>query len=645
VTGHRTLPAWRWAAGGLLVALTVSSALLFQLRGKVPFTSDQAIVGLMAVDILEQGRHPVFYYGSEYAGSVEPHYLALLFKLFGASIATYRAGMLLLLVATVLLVAWIAQQAYGDRAGPLAGLYLALGPGYFLYKELTSDGAYASLLLCLAVGLALLLRIEERLSRGERIGGELGLLGLTFGLAWWIHSLAICLVPVALLSCFLGRPREWRRPKAVLLLGAGFFAGSFPWWWHNLRTGWASLRGAEMTPASTHRLAGRVGELFSYGWPEILGGRLLWRYQAFTFPGAALAALLVLALAVGFGIWTLRRTPSRQERHASALFLTLLATLVVLSLGLARTTFREPRYLLPSYLALAPLLGGLLAAVWPRRALLAPLALLLVALGPGSEIHAPHLAGLEMTFFVDHPKQLIAGLEARGIHEVYTTYWAAYRIVFLSQGRVAASPFGNATAGVVRIPALRDRLDRVADPAFLLCCEDLPRFREWLARDAIPHREEPVAGFSLFTGLPPAAVAELRRCSCVPEARGKGAITWLSIDGPQRLTAGQEARYRVAFYNRGRRPLSSNVHVSYHWLRPDGSVAQFDGLRTSLPLYVDDWWRLPNWRTVETEVRVQAVTAPGDYVLAFDLVDENVNWFADLGNPPAPYRVVVAAGE
>jgi 4-amino-4-deoxy-L-arabinose transferase-like glycosyltransferase len=642
MTGERTLRAWRWAAAALLVALTAASCLLFQLRGRLPFTSDQGIVGLMALDILEKGMHPVFYYGSEYAGSLEPHYLALLFALFGPSLATSRAGMLLLVAATVLTVAGTARSAYGDRAGWFAGLYLALGPAYFLYKGLTSDGAYTSLLLLLAIGLALLLRIAERLTRGLNTRLDFGLLGLAFGLAWWVHSLAICLVPAALLSSFLGAPREWRRARAWLPLGAGFLAGSFPWWIKNLHSGWASLRASEMAPAAPGRLVQRIGELFWHGWTHILGGRLLWRRNAFTFPGAPFAALSVLALAVGFGIWTLRRSPSRPARHASALFLTLLVTLVVLSFALARTTFKEPRYLLPSYLAFAPLLGGLLAALWPRRALFAALALLLLALGLGSELRAPRFEGREMTFIVSDPKRVVAALEARGIRDLYASYWAAYRIVFLSRGRVTASPFGNATAGLVRVVSLRDRLERVADPAFLLCCEDLSRFRDWLSHGAVPHREEPLEGFTLVTGLPPTAVAELRRCSCIPEVPEKGAVTWLAVDGPHAMTAGEEARYRVSFYNHGRRPFSSNVYLSYHWLRPDGGVEQADGLRSRLPPLGDDWWRLP-WRKVEADVEVKADVGPGDHVLVFDLVDENVSWFEGLGSPPAPYRVAVRA--
>ena len=48
-------------ADAVLAALTVLAAAAFEARGRVPFTSDQAAVALMAEDIRLRGAHPVFY--------------------------------------------------------------------------------------------------------------------------------------------------------------------------------------------------------------------------------------------------------------------------------------------------------------------------------------------------------------------------------------------------------------------------------------------------------------------------------------------------------------------------------------------------------------------------------------------------------
>src|SRR3970040_1364373 len=145
MTARRAVP--------LLVLVTLVTCWIFEQRGRVPFSSDQAVAAIMAEDILERGAHPVFTYGAHYAGTLEPHYLALVFAIFGASPLVFRGAMAVLVALAVVGVWATAREAFGDRAGFFAGLYLALGPSFFLYKGLTSDGAYASLLalssLCL----------------------------------------------------------------------------------------------------------------------------------------------------------------------------------------------------------------------------------------------------------------------------------------------------------------------------------------------------------------------------------------------------------------------------------------------------------------------------------------------------------------
>ncbi len=638
-----------WVTPALLIALTAASSLLFELRGRLQFSSDQGIISLMAVDILKKGVHPLFCYGAEYAGTLEAHYLALVFGLLGSSVAAFRLGIGLLLVLVVLATAGVARLAYGPRAGLFAGLYLALGPAYLLQKGLTSDGSYTSLLLLLALAIGLLLRIEERLARGAPATLAFGLLGFLSGVAWWVHPLSICIAPLAVVACFLGTTRAWLAPRGLLLLAVGFLAGSAPWTWRNLETGWASLRAQEMAPAAVGRTASRIFELCAQALPRLLGARPLGHLPLPpTFPGAPWVALLLLAGLAGFAALSLRRASgpgARSRRLGSALFLTLLASIPLLSLGVARTDWNEPRYLLPLYLAVAPLVGGLLDSLWGRPAFVALPVAILLALGPGSELSAPRLRYDVANRFESDPYQLLAGLSARGVHEIYASYWSAYRLVFLSGGRLAASPFGSGDNGLVRDAELRERLDRTPSPAFLLCCEDLTRFEAYLARAAVPHRVETVAGFSLVRGLPPEAVVRLRACYCIPESPHPGDIVWQSIVGPGELKAKEEGHYRVSFENRGRQPLSSNVHLSYHWrlmdgLRMDGGALPIEGVRTSLPPPASDWWRRP-WRQVTVDARVPVDVPPGSYALVFDLVDENVSWFEGYGLSPAPYRVVI----
>jgi hypothetical protein len=103
--------------GSALVALAGLSSAVMLARGAIPFTSDQAVSLLMDLDIRDHGKHPVFYWGVQYAGTFESHLLSLLFRIVPDSVAAYRAFLFTLVSTTVLLVAATAKRAFGARAG------------------------------------------------------------------------------------------------------------------------------------------------------------------------------------------------------------------------------------------------------------------------------------------------------------------------------------------------------------------------------------------------------------------------------------------------------------------------------------------------------------------------------------------------
>lgn len=643
--GSRSGSAWpRLAAtAALLVLLTAATAGWLGASGRIPFSSDQSIIALMALDILQQGVHPVFCYGAQYGGTLEPHYLAAAFSVLGPTPLTFRLAMGVLVVAVVLAVWAAARSCYGERAGLLAGLYLALGPAFFFYKGLTSDGAYASLVLTCGLSLWLLLAIERRLAGGSTATLHLALLGWLLGLAWWILPISAFMAAAVAAAVIAGAVRAWLAPRGVAALLAGFLLGGLPWWWHNLRTGWASLKAPELAAAPAGAMAARLASLFRDGWSILLGASSVTTGET-TFPGSRPLAWAVLAALIGFGLLSLRRGPTRAARHGSAVLLAVLVAVPCLALFVARTDFAEPRYLLPAYLAIAPLAGGLTAALWERRAAGAVLAgALLLALNLGSQIASPRLenrlrvdAG---TWVESDPREVVRRLREQAVDAVYASYWVAYRTTFLSAGTVIASPFGSGDRGFVRHFEHQAFVDRQPAPAFLLYGSDRMRFESYLSRFGIPHRRESFEGLTLFAGLPPEAVARVRACNCIPEGAKAGDIEWLGVAGPRRGTAGGEALYRVAFRNLLPRPLSPNVHLAYHWRRPDGTTVVHDGLRTAIaPTPAAG-------AAVEVEARVLADLPPGEYDLVFDLVDEGASWFEWLGIPPPRRRVLIGGPE
>lgn len=79
------------------------------------------------------------------------------------------------------------------------------------------------------------------------------------------------------------------------------------------------------------------------------------------------------------------------------------------------------------------------------------------------------------------------------------------------------------------------------------------------------------------------------------------------------------------------------VRLSYHWLHPDGSIHEFDGIRTWLPR------RLEAGESTVVPMMVRAPFAPGAYTLEVDLVHER--WFGANLHVPVEVRAAPAPAE
>ncbi|MDQ5822590.1 MAG: O-antigen ligase family protein [Chloroflexota bacterium] len=92
------------------------------------------------------------------------------------------------------------------------------------------------------------------------------------------------------------------------------------------------------------------------------------------------------------------------------------------------------------------------------------------------------------------------------------------------------------------------------------------------------------------------------------------------------ISVGDVVTVPVSLTNMGPMPWNAErvpkVHLSYHWKSPGGDFyAVFDGLRTALPHDVDPGG------SVSVEAVVEAPPKAGEYILEWDLVQEDVTWF------------------
>lgn len=117
-------------------------------------------------------------------------------------------------------------------------------------------------------------------------------------------------------------------------------------------------------------------------------------------------------------------------------------------------------------------------------------------------------------------------------------------------------------------------------------------------------------------------------------------LAWevLRHDTPAVMWADSTHRVRLVLHNPTAAEWSegSGDHLSYHWLRPDGTMAVHDGLRTSFPAAVRPG------QEIEVDARVQSPPTCGVWVLEWDMVREQVAWYGPPpGGPGVRARVLV----
>jgi len=522
--GKRARSPWLALAVLLLIGAGVQAAALA--AGKIPWNSDQAVVGLMAKHIVEKGEHPVFYYGAAYAGSLEPHFVAAVFLLLGPTVRAYDISLILLLALLSILIFAIGRRSFGPEAALFAVAYLAVPPFFFLLKGLTSDGAYDTLAVLGAAMLLVALAAEERLARDRPPETALGLLGLLAGLAWWVDPLAAYFYLAIFLWFLLVRRSIFRHWRAYPVFLLSFALGSLPWWIANIRGSWPSLRVPEAARLPVAEAAKGFVRFWTTAVPVLFGDRPFYGWSPL-FPGAGIVAFGMYAVPVVFAaVIVLQAAPWRERRGSETdpaarplllLLLLMLSMQVVVSWN-PRTFQQEPRFLFSMYLPFALLIGFFFSRA--RRLLPLPV---VAAAGVGILVfhalgiaRAPQEDDFATQATTGRVTPIIQALEERGLTDVYTSYWLAYRLAFESGEKIRAASFGSARTD--RYPPYAVEVARSRNPAVILTGSEADAFARYLEKSGTHADRLRVGLYVVFWNLPANVVELLGRIRRVPDA-------------------------------------------------------------------------------------------------------------------------------
>ncbi len=210
----------------LLAALLLRIWLIVRTQGVLD--GDEALVGIQAERILH-GVFPVYFYGIPYFGSLEAYLVALLFAIFGPSVAVMRMEPVILSLVLVWLV-WRFAGALAEQASlspslrrtfmTIAALMAAIPPLYDSVIEMRTFGGWIETFVLMLLLLLATLRLTQRWQKGATVR-ELTLrwagIGFVVGLGMWVYPLITTAIFAATLWILGARvASEIRRLRGVV---------------------------------------------------------------------------------------------------------------------------------------------------------------------------------------------------------------------------------------------------------------------------------------------------------------------------------------------------------------------------------------------------------------------------------------------
>jgi 4-amino-4-deoxy-L-arabinose transferase-like glycosyltransferase len=539
----------------VLVLFAVALGLLLRLwvLGRQPVGSDEAVVGLMAREILH-GHFFAFYWGQSYGGG-EPYVVAAAFGLFGQSTLALGLTPVLLDAVAALLLWRIGRRLFGPAVGVAAAALFWLWPEVYVWQSTIEYGFRFLTLDCGLVCLLASLRLAD--GEPESARGRLALwvlLGASVGLGWWCSpEIAYYAIPSGVLLAWrLARRRASVRPVHAVAAILAAALGALPWLWHNVASGYPSLR-ATGGPDTAFGLHIRV--LDTYVLPMVLGLRLRVSGGWLLAPGSssgrvtALGEVLYACVLLVAALWLVRLATKRR----ALVVVGFVVLFPVFYAYLPETWFwQDGRYgvYMAPVAALVAVSAADAGARWTTRVLRRSRSRELERSGAGTlrralPLIAVVVAGLALTItattqLAPYRPQVFPGrtgwftwrsdpdgavlrvaheLEALGVRDAYAGYWLAYALDFESGGKLTASdaiyvrykPYLREVessahpAWIFKNPLLRGQAaaalgNSVLDPGCAAkgqLCLLAPELESWLARHGIGYRALDVGDFVL----------------------------------------------------------------------------------------------------------------------------------------------------
>jgi hypothetical protein len=399
------------------------------------------------------GKFQTFFWGQEYGGTQEQLLAAPVVALAGAR----QWAMRLFAVALTAVASWlvwrVGRRTVGEKAARLGAVVFWLYPGIFVWWSIKPRGFYEAQVVIGLVVLLLGLRLVEEASTRDAV-----LFGFAIGLGIWASPHIAYFALPAVLWLLL---RNWRLLEYAGEMTIAVFVGALPWLYHNVGSGWRSVESGHSASSYADNLNG----FFRSSLPVALGLRHAYSrafgpvavagHGTWIVPG--LATVVYVVLLAAFAWLCIRRPPGT----GLLILVAVLFPFIFAAQPFQALASTEPRYVF----FFAPILSLLLArALVAIRLDVVGVVLLgvLSITGSLSFLHLAERASGDL-FTPWNLSPLLAEIDRHHVRDVFAPYNFAYRLTFITQERVIATPiegFG------VRYPPYQSLVRNSAVPAY-----------------------------------------------------------------------------------------------------------------------------------------------------------------------------------
>lgn len=384
--------------------------------------SEEAIMGLMARHLLTKGEFSVFLWGQPYMGSLEALIAAVYFFLLGASSYSLKLVPFTFSLAFIPLIYAIGRRTFSTSAGMIAALIIAAAPVFLVFISLFATAYMENLFICGLITLLVFSLLEVSESR-IWIYTSIGLLS---GVAAW-NNLTSVFVLIPAFIAVLYKVIKSKKSSAMLMYASAMLIGALPLLAFNLRHDWQTFRfllaesgggGLTQTMNNAGNLLGIVKAIFGFG--------------AAGEPWQSMVIIIYIAAFVGAFIMAIKNGRGAIRRNVAFLFLVLAVFKVLFALT-KYGALNEARYALVLYLLYPVFFGALVVRIGKYTRAVSMLIVTLALF--------VNIAGVVKEAQKAPPptSELAVSLEDLGIDRIYTGFWTAYQLTFVSKEKIICS--------------------------------------------------------------------------------------------------------------------------------------------------------------------------------------------------------------